>query len=59
MGIDDKMDQAKGRAEQAAGDLTDNEDLQAQGKNHETEGKLKGAVNSAADKIKDAVDGDK
>jgi len=55
MGIDDKMDQAKGRAQQAAGDITDNEDLKREGQKDETKGKIKGAVDNAADKISNAV----
>ena len=37
-------DQAKGRVKQAAGDLTDNDDLKAEGKSDELLGKAKGAL---------------
>ena len=56
MGIEDKIDQAKGRAEQAAGDVTDNEELEDQGERHENEGKLKGALDSAKDKLTEGID---
>ena len=54
------MDQAKGRIKQAAGDLTDNDDLKREGKADETAGKVKGAVDKVADVIQtktpDSVD---
>ena len=50
------MDQAKGRIKQAAGDLTDNDDLKREGKADEAAGKVKGAVDNVADKAGDAVD---
>lgn len=50
------MDQAKGRIKQAAGDLTDNDDLKREGKADEAAGKVKGAVDKVADKAGDAVD---
>ena len=45
-------DEAKGRVKQAAGDLTDNEDLEREGKVDEATGKVKDAVDSVSDKIK-------
>ena len=50
------MDQAKGRIKQAAGDLTDNDDLKREGKVDEATGKVKGAVDDVADKAGDAAD---
>lgn len=54
MGIDDKFENAKdqtvGKVKGAAGDATDDQDLQAEGKAQETKGDLK----SAGEKIKDA-----
>ncbi len=50
------MDEAKGRIKQAAGDLTDNDDLKREGKADQTAGKVKGAFEDAADKAGDAVD---
>ena len=49
-------DQAKGRVKQAAGDLTDNDDLKAEGKGDELLGKAKGALNDLRDKAEDALD---
>jgi uncharacterized protein YjbJ (UPF0337 family) len=50
------IDQAKGRAKQAAGDLTDNDDLEAEGKRDELLGKAKGALDDARDKAEEAMD---
>ena len=44
-------DQAKGRVKQAAGDLTDNDDLKAEGKGDELLGKAKGALDDVKEKI--------
>jgi uncharacterized protein YjbJ (UPF0337 family) len=46
------MDETKGRIKQAAGDLTDNDSLKQEGKVDELTGKVKGAVDKAADKLK-------
>lgn len=51
-----EFDQAKGRAKQAAGDLTDDDELKREGKADETAGKVKDAVDDAKDKVVDAVD---
>ena len=45
-------DEAKGRAKQAAGDATGDDDLKAEGKTDSAAGKVKGAVDSVADKLK-------
>jgi uncharacterized protein YjbJ (UPF0337 family) len=50
------MDQAKGRAKQAVGDLTDDKDLKAEGKADETGGKVKEKFDDAVDSIKDKAD---
>ena len=50
------IDQAKGRVKQAAGDLTDNDDLKREGKADELAGKAKEAFNDLRDKAEDAVD---
>ena len=49
------LDDAKGRVKEAAGDLTDDKDLQREGKVDQAAGKAKDAVGDAADKVKDAV----
>ena len=53
-----EKDEATGRAKEAAGDLTGDKGLQREGKAEQAEGKAKGAVDSAADKAKDAVNKD-
>lgn len=53
MGI---IDEAKGRAKEAAGDLTDNDKLKAEGKADKAAGKVKDAVDTVKDKANDAVD---
>lgn len=50
--MDDKIDQAKGRIKEAAGDLTDNDELKAEGKIDQGKGKVKGFVDDVADKLK-------
>ncbi|MEV0199581.1 CsbD family protein [Nonomuraea sp. NPDC050691] len=61
MGTDDKIsnkaEELKGRAKENIGDLTDDEDLQAEGRADQAEGGLKQAgekVKDAAEKVKDA-----
>ncbi len=49
-------DQAKGRIKQAAGDLTDNDDLKREGKRDEAAGKVKDVIGDTKDKLDDAVD---
>lgn len=56
MGLEGKKDQVQGRAEEAAGDLTGNQDMQAKGEGHQTEGKAKEAVDSAKEKLNDGID---
>lgn len=45
-------DEAKGRAKEAAGDLTDDEDLEREGKIDQGTGKVKDAVENVSDKLK-------
>ena len=47
------FDEAKGRAKEAAGDLTDDDDLKREGKVDQAVGKVKEKVDEVADKIKD------
>jgi uncharacterized protein YjbJ (UPF0337 family) len=51
-------DDLKGRAKEAAGDLTDDKDLKREGKVDRAEGAAKEKVDDAADKVKDAVTSD-
>jgi uncharacterized protein YjbJ (UPF0337 family) len=48
-------DEASGRMKEAAGDLTGDEELEREGKTEQAEGKVKDAVDEAADKTKDVV----
>jgi uncharacterized protein YjbJ (UPF0337 family) len=50
--MDEKIDEAKGRIKEAAGDLTDDDDLKAEGKVDQGKGKVKGFVDDVADKLK-------
>ena len=52
----ENIDKAKGRAKQAAGDLTDDKDLKNEGKADEAGGKVKGVANDVKDTAGDAVD---
>jgi uncharacterized protein YjbJ (UPF0337 family) len=52
---DGKFDDAKGRLKEAAGDLTDNQDLRNEGKVDKAAGSVKNKVAEAADKVKEAV----
>jgi uncharacterized protein YjbJ (UPF0337 family) len=52
----ENLDNATGRVKQAAGDLTDNDDLKAEGKADEASGKAKGILDDLKDKAEGAVD---
>ena len=49
------IDEAKGRAKEAVGDLTDDQDLKNEGKVDRAVGKVKDKVEDVADKIKDKL----
>ena len=49
----EKFDEMKGRAKEAAGDLTDNERLEREGKVDQGKAEAKDVVNKVGDKIKD------
>lgn len=49
------FDEAKGRAKEAIGDVTDDEDLEREGQADQAAGKVKGKVGDVVDKVKDAV----
>ena len=51
-------DDLKGRVKEAAGDLTDNDDLKREGKVDKATGFVKDKVEQAADKVKEVVDRD-
>jgi len=52
----ENKDKIVGRIKQAAGDLTDDDDLKDEGKTQETAGKAKEVIDDAADKLDDTVD---
>lgn len=51
----EKMDDLKGRAKEAAGDLTDNERLQREGKVDQGKAEVKDKVGDVTDKIGDKI----
>jgi uncharacterized protein YjbJ (UPF0337 family) len=56
---DGKFDEVKGRAKEAAGDLTDDDDLKDEGKVDRASGAIKDKVDKSTDKVRDAVDRDR
>jgi uncharacterized protein YjbJ (UPF0337 family) len=52
---DGSGDELKGRVKEAAGDLTDDQDLKNEGKVDRASGTVKDKVGDAADKAKDAL----
>jgi uncharacterized protein YjbJ (UPF0337 family) len=54
--MEGKADELKGRVKEAAGDLTDDERLQREGKTDQASGKLKQAFEDAKDKAEELVD---
>jgi uncharacterized protein YjbJ (UPF0337 family) len=54
----DNVDEAKGRIKEAAGDLTDDQDLKREGKIDQATSDVKEKVGDAADKVKDTVTSD-
>lgn len=50
------IDDIKGRAKKALGDLTDNNKLKQEGKADRATGKVKDAADAVSDKVKDAAD---
>ena len=49
-------DEMKGRAKEAVGDLTDDKDLQREGKVDKVVGTVKDKIDDAADKVKEKLD---
>ena len=52
------FDELKGRAKEAAGDLTDDEDLEREGKVDQATGTVKEKAGDAADKVRDVINRD-
>jgi uncharacterized protein YjbJ (UPF0337 family) len=52
---DGKVDQAKGRLKEAAGDLSGDQSLKDEGRVDRASGSIKEKVGSAADEVKDLV----
>jgi uncharacterized protein YjbJ (UPF0337 family) len=52
---DGKLDDAKGRLKEAAGDVTGNQKLKDEGRVDRATGTVKDKVGDAADKVKDIV----
>ena len=51
-----KAEELKGRAKEAAGDLTDDQDLKNEGSSDRLKAKAKDKVDKASDKLKDKLD---
>jgi uncharacterized protein YjbJ (UPF0337 family) len=51
-----EFDKAKGRAKQAVGDLTDDDDMKRDGKTDEAAGKVKDKLEEGKERLEDAVD---
>jgi uncharacterized protein YjbJ (UPF0337 family) len=49
---DDTFDEVKGRAKEAAGDLTGNRDLEREGKVDRASGSVKDKINDITDRLK-------
>jgi uncharacterized protein YjbJ (UPF0337 family) len=55
--MDPKIEEAKGRVKEAAGDLTGNDDLKAEGAAEQQTAKAQQAIDKAEDSAKEAVSG--
>jgi uncharacterized protein YjbJ (UPF0337 family) len=53
--MSEKMDQAKGRVKEAAGNISGDKDLEREGKVERTAGEVKEKVGDAIDTVKDKV----
>jgi uncharacterized protein YjbJ (UPF0337 family) len=53
------IDETKGKAKQATGDLTGDKDMKREGNVDEMEGKAKNLIDGAADKVEEAIHHDK
>lgn len=52
-----EMDKAKGRVKEAAGAITDNDELRREGKIDQAAGKVKDTVEKGVDKAKEIIKG--
>ena len=57
--IESKKDEMKGRMKEAAGDLTDDDELKREGKADRIGGTVKEKANEVVDKAKDVIDRDR
>ena len=55
MAADNKFEDLKGRAKEAAGDLADNDDMKREGKVDQAAAGVKDKVEGAVDKVKDVL----
>jgi len=53
---DDRVQDAKGRAKEAIGSVTGNDDLKNKGKSDQSKAAIKGKVGDVVDTVKDKVD---
>ncbi|QBI21306.1 CsbD family protein [Egibacter rhizosphaerae] len=53
-----RTDKVKGKAKEAAGEVTDDEELRREGKTDQAAGTAKEKVDKAADKVKETFKGD-
>lgn len=51
-----EFDEAKGRAKQAVGDLTDDDEMKREGETDEAAGKVKDKLGEGKERLEDAVD---
>ena len=56
MSTDKNMDEGKGRLKEAAGSLTDDQDLKNEGKGDRAVASAKDKVDKLADRVKDTLD---
>jgi uncharacterized protein YjbJ (UPF0337 family) len=54
--MSDKTDQAKGRVKEAAGSLTDDDDLRREGKTDRLAGETKEKLGDVRDKVEEGID---
>jgi uncharacterized protein YjbJ (UPF0337 family) len=58
MSTDKNVDEGKGRLKEAAGSLTDDDDLKNKGKADRAKASIKDKIDKVADKAKGALDGE-